>query len=522
MKTRSYPVIPIFLIVTLVLASFMLNVSASPLSVIAPGLGSAKSFAVLGSSTVTNTGPTVIHGDLGVSPGLTITGFPPGIISAPGTVHSGDAESLQAQQDVVVAYDALAGQACDVDLTDQDLGGLTLTPGVYCFSSSAGLTGMLTLNAQGNPDSVFIFQIGSTLITASNSSVLLTNGSSACNVFWKVGSSATLGTATEFKGNILALASITLNTGANIIPGRALARNGAVTLDTNNISNSACMVLAPTATMTATPTMTSTPVPPTATMTATPTMTSTLVPPTATMTATPTMTSTLVPPTATMTTSPTITSTNEKWLVPPTVTTNAASNLTPTSATLNGTVNARNAATTATFEYGLTTAYGISISALEKGPVTGSIDTWLSTVIGGLIPNTTYHYRIVAVNSGGTTYGVDQPFTTPAAAPDVSTEAATHMGVFGAALNGTVNANATNTTVTFEYGLTTGYGLSIPAVESPVIGSDASPVSANLFSLAPYTLYHYRVVAVNSGGTVYGSDQTFTTWYGISIPMICK
>ena len=227
---------------TLLLALFLLSygVFARPLAAIAPGLGTASSFAILGGSTVTNTGFTVILGDLGVSPGSSITGFPPGIVVPPGTTHVDDAVAQQAQSDVTTAYNALASQACDVDLTGHDLGGLTLTPGVYCFDESAGLTGALTLNAQGNANSVFVFQIGSTLTTASNSSVLVTNSGSACNVFWQVGSSATLGTNTSFQGNILADASITLNTGAGIIPGRALAQNGAVTMDSNNISMSVC------------------------------------------------------------------------------------------------------------------------------------------------------------------------------------------------------------------------------------------------------------------------------------------
>jgi type VI secretion system secreted protein VgrG len=197
-------------------------------------LGTAEAFAVLGGSTVTNTGPSVLHGDLGVWPGLAITGFPPGI--ANGTVHAGDATAMQAQSDVTTAFDFLAGLAPDQDLTGQDLGGLTLTPGVYFFASSAQLTGSLTLDAQNNANALFVFQIGSTLITASNSSVVMINGVNPCNVFWQVGSSATLGTTTAFTGNILALASITLNTGANIEGGRALARNGAVTLDTNLIT----------------------------------------------------------------------------------------------------------------------------------------------------------------------------------------------------------------------------------------------------------------------------------------------
>src|SRR5581483_8601927 len=137
----------------------------------APSLGTAINFAVLGGSSVTNTGATVVNGNLGVSPGSAITGFPPGIVVPPGTIHAADAVAGGAQSDTTIAYNALAGQPCDFNLTGQDLGGLTLIPGVYCFSTSAQLTGTLTLNAQGNPDAVFIFQIGSALTTASNSSV---------------------------------------------------------------------------------------------------------------------------------------------------------------------------------------------------------------------------------------------------------------------------------------------------------------------------------------------------------------
>jgi hypothetical protein len=205
----------------------------------APSLGSAQSFAVLGGSTVTNTGPSLITGDLGVSPGSAVTGFPPGTVVS-GTIHAADAFALSAQGSVTTAYNSLAGQACTQDLTGQDLGGKILTAGVYCFSSSAQLTGTLTLDAQGNAGAVFIFKMGSTLTTASGSSVVLINGASPCNVFWQVGSSATLGTTTAFTGNILALTSITLNTGATMA-GRALARNGAVTLDSNNVSASSCL-----------------------------------------------------------------------------------------------------------------------------------------------------------------------------------------------------------------------------------------------------------------------------------------
>lgn len=201
-------------------------------------LGTAQTFAVLGGSTVTNTGATVLTGDLGVSPGSAITGFPPGTFT--GTAHPADATAGQAQNDLTTQFNSLAAQACTVNLTGQDLGGLTLTPGVYCFASSAQLTGTLTLNAQANPAATFTFKTGSSLTTASGSSVVMSNGGNPCGVAWEIGSSATLGTTTSFLGNLIALQSITLNTGANILGGRALARNGAVTLDTNNISFAVC------------------------------------------------------------------------------------------------------------------------------------------------------------------------------------------------------------------------------------------------------------------------------------------
>ena len=205
----------------------------------APTLGTAQSYAVLGGSTVTNTGPTVVNGDLGLSPGSSVTGFPPGVLN--GTLHIADAGAIQAQIDTTNAYNNLAGQASNANLSGQDLGGMTLTTGVYTFSSSAQLTGTLTLDAQGDANAVFIFQIGSTLTTASSSVVSLTNGASPCKVFWQVGSSATIGTTTTFVGSILALTSITLNTGATV-SGRALARNGAVTMDSNVFTFPLCGV----------------------------------------------------------------------------------------------------------------------------------------------------------------------------------------------------------------------------------------------------------------------------------------
>ena len=198
-------------------------------------LGSAQSFGVLGGSTVTNTGATTVNGNVGVSPGTAVTGFPPGVVVG-GAIHSNDGVAVQAQNDLTTAFNNIAATPCTVDLTGQNLGGLTLTPGVYCFSSSAQLTGALILDALGNPDALFLFKIGSSLTTASGSSVTVINGGSPCdNVFWQVGSSATLGTGTSFAGDILALTSITLTTGASTT-GRTLARNGAVTLDTNNVN----------------------------------------------------------------------------------------------------------------------------------------------------------------------------------------------------------------------------------------------------------------------------------------------
>ena len=206
---------------------------ASPAFAQAPSLGSAQSFAVLGGSTVTNAGASAVTGDLGVSPGTAVTGFPPGTLT--GTLHAGDAVALQAQSDLTTAYNALTGAVCTTVLTGMDLGGLTLTPGVYCFAASAPLNGVLTLDAQGNSNAVFIFQIGSTLLPAIGSSVAMINGGQAGNVFWQVGSSATLAAGSAFKGNIIALASITLGAGSSV-SGRALARTGAVTMDTCSVS----------------------------------------------------------------------------------------------------------------------------------------------------------------------------------------------------------------------------------------------------------------------------------------------
>jgi len=202
----------------------------------AVGLGTATSFAVLGGSTVTNTGPSVISGDVGLHPGTSVTGFPPGIVND-GSIHATDALASSAKDDLVTAYNDAAGRSMTGAVT-ADLGGQTLLPGVY-RGPTLGLTGALTLDGAGDPNAVFIFQASSTLTTATASSVVLIGSAQACNVFWQVGSSATLGTASDFAGTIMALTSISATTGATI-EGQLLARNGAVTLDTNTITRPVC------------------------------------------------------------------------------------------------------------------------------------------------------------------------------------------------------------------------------------------------------------------------------------------
>ncbi len=235
--------------------------------------GTTTTYAVLAASAVTSTGLSVVNGDLGVSPGTALTGFPPGVIT--GATHLGDPVAAQAQADAHVEYNYLAGLVCDTDLTGQDLGGQTLTPGVYCFDSSAQLTGTLILDAQGSCNSLFVFQTGSTLTTSVASSVEVinnpcsTNCRGGANVFWQVGSSATIGTGSQFVGNIVANISTTLNFGASVA-GSVFALTGAVTLDTNNIS--ACGIN-PNPPPTPDPSPTATPPTPTPTITCAPKVT---------------------------------------------------------------------------------------------------------------------------------------------------------------------------------------------------------------------------------------------------------
>jgi hypothetical protein len=236
-------------------------------------LGTTSTFAVLAGSAITNTGSTVIHGDIGISPGTSITGFPPGIQSS-GTTHDADGVALGAENALITASGDAAGRTPFTTVT-ADLGGSTLVAGVYRSTSSMGLTGTVTLNGAGDSNSVFIFQAASTLTTASSSTIALENGAQACNVFWQVGSSATLGTTTNFAGTILATTSITLNTGATV-NGRALAIGGAVTMDDNTITVPTCNLSTPTTTTSSTTSTTTTTSPSSATTTTSTTLGSTV------------------------------------------------------------------------------------------------------------------------------------------------------------------------------------------------------------------------------------------------------
>ena len=198
-------------------------------------LGTAQGFSVLSASAVTNTGNTSLSDNLGVSPGTAVTGL--GSITMGGTVHKNDALAVQAQKDALSAFTTLGALKFNTNLTGVDLGTQVLTPGVYEFNTSAQLTGELTLNAQNQANATYVFEIGSTLTTASNAIINLINNANGVNIYWLVGSSATIGTGTNFAGTILADQSITLNSGATIEYGRAIALNAAVTMDHNTISS---------------------------------------------------------------------------------------------------------------------------------------------------------------------------------------------------------------------------------------------------------------------------------------------
>ena len=239
LRRAAWPAVAVVGAIAVPVAIAMAIFSQSAIAATAPvGLGTASSYAVLAGSTVTNTGPSVISGNIGVSPGTAVTGFPPGTVNS-GTIHAADAAAADAQADLTTAYNDAAGRVKSASIGGFIGAGQTLAPGVYNATSSLDVGGSLTLDAQGDPNAVFIFQAGSTLGTDTGTTILLTNGAQACNVFWQVGSSATLTTGSTFQGTILALTSITVQAG-DTITGRALARNGAVTLDDDTITAPGC------------------------------------------------------------------------------------------------------------------------------------------------------------------------------------------------------------------------------------------------------------------------------------------
>jgi Ice-binding-like len=276
MPTRWTVTIGSALVATTVLVVGLLAGPSRAYAAQAPvGLGTAQAYSVLGGQAVTNTGPSILGADLGVSPGTAITGFPPG--TATGATHAGDAQAAQAQSDLTIGYDAAAGRAPTANVAG-DLVGRVLVSGVYKSTGPLAVSGTLTLDGQGDANAVFIFQVASTLITASASRVRVINGAQACHVYWQVGSSATLGTHSGFTGTIMALTSISVTTGT-VVRGRALARNGQVSLDDNTFVAPACVTpptttTPTTTTPTTTTTATTTPATSTGSTTTTPTSTS--------------------------------------------------------------------------------------------------------------------------------------------------------------------------------------------------------------------------------------------------------
>jgi len=237
-RSAAYSWFAVSLVLATVLGVLLAMNSTAGAAVTPVGLGTASSFAVMAGTTVTNTGRSRISGDVGVSPGTAVTGFPPGVVTG-GTIQAATTVAAIAQSDLTTAYNTAAGETPATSVPMFIGAGQTFGPGVYNSASSLEIGGSLTLNAHGDPAAMFVFQAGSTLLTDTGSSINFTNGASACNVFFQVGSSATLQTGSTFQGNILALTSITVNAGATIF-GRALAQTGAVTLNDDTITAPAC------------------------------------------------------------------------------------------------------------------------------------------------------------------------------------------------------------------------------------------------------------------------------------------
>ena len=262
MKTRTHAaqlLLPAAVAVALALSMLVIGRTLAG-GIVPVGLGTAEPFAVLaGTPAVTNTGDTVVTGNLGIHPGASVTGFPPGIVL--GAIHPGDAVALQAKTDLVTAYNDAASRKPSAAVTGGILGGQNLIAGVYNSDGAIfDLTGTLTLNGQNDPNSVWIFQGSSSLVTASASNIVFENGGSPCNVFWQITSSASLGSGSTFVGTIMALTAITMENDVTV-NGRALARNEQVTLINDTISNGMCITV---------PIPTATPAPGPAAQTATP------------------------------------------------------------------------------------------------------------------------------------------------------------------------------------------------------------------------------------------------------------
>ena len=223
------------LLLATLLATLGLSVSAQAQSPVP--LGAANPFAILAGTAVSNAGTTVVNGDLGVSPGSSVSGFPPGV--ANGTIHAGDASAAQAQLDLAAAFANASGQPASATVP-AELGGTTLPPGVYESDTGAfDIAGTLTLDGQGDGNAIFIFKTATTLDAVAGSRINLIKSAQSCNVFWQVGDSATIGAGSVFRGSVLALTDIASDSGATV-DGRLLARNGAVTLDTDSIAAAQC------------------------------------------------------------------------------------------------------------------------------------------------------------------------------------------------------------------------------------------------------------------------------------------
>ncbi|RIK44008.1 MAG: sortase [Chloroflexi bacterium] len=313
--------------VAILTVALVASLGAPAFAATAPNLGGAARFAVLGGTSVVNSGASTINGDVGVSPGSDISGFPPGVVT--GSTHAGDLTAAQAQKDAAAAYNNAVAQACDTTLATSDLTGLTLGPGVHCLPAGAVLNGTLTLDAKGTAGAAFIFKVTGSLSTAGSSLVRLANGASHCNVYWVVSDFARIGALTNFRGNVIAVNEARISANAQL-DGRLISRSGVARLDSARVSLAGCPggVTPPTATSTSTATSTGT-VTVTETVTETTTATGTTGTATATSTATATNTVTATS-TATSTATLTPTATQTRTQVPPTATQRRTVTVAPT------------------------------------------------------------------------------------------------------------------------------------------------------------------------------------------------